>query len=388
MPHRALIVDDSAFIRRTVERILIKEPDFEVVATAPDGRQALRALEEHTVDVVVLDVEMPEMDGLETLVEIRRRNRHLPVVMFSTLTTRGSEATMTALTEGASDYAAKPSQQKDREDAIRAVRDELVPKLRSLAETYAQTRRRIATPLGLETPKPAATPRPAAAPQIASANPASASTGPDAAGRAPRTRKAVGIVAIGVSTGGPNALQKVIGDLPGDLDVPVVITQHMPPVFTELLAQRLDGLSSLRVKEAESGDLVLPNHVYLAPGDFHMRLVTEGAKVRVALDQGEPINSCRPAVDAMLDSLWPIYGERTLIAILTGMGSDGLESSRKFAAHGAPILAQDAATSVVWGMPGYVAREGVADQVLPLDRIGPEIATITRTSRSALGHPA
>lgn len=400
MPYRVLIVDDSAFIRRALKRIIGAEPDMEVTASAANGHLALRELEEHTVDVVVLDVEMPVMNGLDTLDAIRKRDRSLPVVMFSTLTTQGGEATMDALTRGASDYVAKPSQQSNQDDAFQFVRDQLVPKLRSLAEAYSVRKRRIQAPIGvreaLDIPqKDASAPKPAVNAAAKRSTPVTnapkKAITPDEVPR-PRRRTtretAIEVVAIGVSTGGPTALQTVLSDLPADLSVPVVITQHMPPLFTALLAQRLDSVSVLKVCEAQDGSPVEAGSVYLAPGDQHMRFERGGDGIRIVLDDGPPVHSCRPAVDVMLESIVTVYGAKTLVVILTGMGKDGLDGSRRLAGLGARVLAQDAETSVVWGMPGFVAREGVADQVLPLDEIGSEITRIARSSGRVQGQPA
>lgn len=392
MPHRVLIVDDSAFIRRALKRILGGEPDFEVTASAANGHLALRALEEHAIDAVVLDVEMPVMNGLETLEAIRKKDRTLPVVMFSTLTTQGGEATMEALTRGASDYVAKPSQQGSQEEAFRLVRDQLVPKLRSLAETHAVRRQRVRAPMAAETARGVdPTPATRAAVPTANAAPVPQTIASPADLPAPRTRRgghAVDIVAIGVSTGGPTALQTLLASLPADFPVPVVITQHMPPVFTGLLADRLDKISPLAVSEASDGDRIEAGRVYLAPGDHHMCLERDEAGVHVALSDAPPVNSCRPAVDVMLESIVKTHGDKTLVVILTGMGRDGLDGSRRLADLGARVLAQDSTTSVVWGMPGFVAKEGVAEQVLPLDEIGPEITRIARSQGLAHGQPA
>lgn len=371
MAIRVLIVDDSAFVRRALKKIIGDEPDFEIVASAANGQLALRALDETTVDVVVLDIEMPVMDGLQALDAIRARDRNLPVVMFSTLTTRGSEATMEALTRGASDYVAKPNGQDSQEDAFQAVRDHLVPRLRSMAQTRAIRPRSVdgtprpapAAPTGRSGPVPIIPPGKTAADIIAERRPHG---GP----------ARIDLVAIGVSTGGPSALQAVIGGLPADLGVPVLVTQHMPPRFTDLLAQRLDQSSPLSVREARDRDPIQAGHVLLAAGDYHLVVREDGGTKRVALDQGPPVNSCRPSVDVMLASVAEHYGERVLVVILTGMGKDGLEGSRHLANLGAHVIAQDAATSVVWGMPGFVAREGVADAVLPLDEIAPEIVRL------------
>ena len=372
MTIRVLIVDDSAFVRSALKRVLASDPGFEVTASAPNGRIALQALDEHEVDVVVLDVEMPIMGGIETLERIRETNRALPVVMFSTITTRGGAATLEALTKGASDYVTKPSDQENFETAFKAVHDELLPKLRSLVESRvarATQARTEPAPAPVSVPPAEATPAPAVRP--------------------PRRRDAaIDLVAIGVSTGGPSALATVLSGLPADLGVPVVVTQHMPPLFTRLLAERLDTMSSLQVREAADGDRLEAGCVHLAPGDFHLGLRRVDGHVLVQLDQGAPVNSCRPAVDVMLESVARLYGERTLVVILTGMGRDGLAGCRTLGALGAQVLAQDEATSVVWGMPGYVVKEGLADAVLPIEAIGERITRIARAHGRVTAHPA
>ncbi len=377
MTIRVLIVDDSAFIRRALKRILGTDPDFEVTASAANGHLALRALDEHEVDAVVLDVEMPVMNGIETLEAIRARDRSLPVVMFSTLTTRGGEAALEAMARGASDCVAKPSNQGSQEAAFQAVRDQLLPRLRSLVETHSIRRRPDRTGAGTEA-RAAAIPEPDRSLVV-----------PDTVPE-PRARErttAVDLVAIGVSTGGPTALATVLGALPADLGVPVVITQHMPPLFTELLARRLDGICPLDVTEAKDDDVVEAGHVLLAPGDRHLTLVRSAGAVRVVLDDGPPVNSCRPAVDVMLDSIAATHRDRVLVAILTGMGRDGLAGCRRLGELGAHVIAQDAESSVVWGMPGYVAKEGLADSILSIESIAPEITRVVRAGARASQTP-
>ena len=385
MTIRVLVVDDSAFIRRVLKRILGADAGFEVAASAANGRLALRALEENAVDAVVLDVEMPVMDGIETLKEIRRRDPRLPVVMFSTITTRGGEATLEALAHGASDYVTKPSNHDSADEAFAAVRDQLLPRLRVLVEARAPRRETVATVTASSVPV-----RPESRPSAPVPSHAGPPSGPVAL-PAPRARKrstAIELVAIGVSTGGPSALATLLGGLSADLDVPVVVTQHMPPLFTGLLAQRLDSVSPLTVTEASDGDPLEPGHVYLAPGDFHLKLERNGDRVRVRLDQGAPVNSCRPAVDVMLRSIASVHPDRTLVVILTGMGRDGFEGSRTLADLGSHVLAQDAETSVVWGMPGYVAKGGVADAIVPIGEMAREITRIVRAGSRATAGPA
>jgi len=266
--------------------------------------------------------------------------------MFSTLTERGAAATLDALSRGASDYVTKPSNTGQIADGIAAVRDQLVPRIRALA--------------GLRKLTPAS-----GAPIVRRTRPT-------------RTPAPVDALLIGCSTGGPDALARLLPRLPADLGVPVLVVQHMPPVFTTMLAQRLDKSSALHVREAADGDVVRPGEVLIAPGDHHMRVHRTAGAVRVVLDQGPQENFCRPAVDVLFRSALDIYGSGALVTILTGMGQDGLAGTRQLAERGASVLVQDEETSVVWGMPGAVAGAGLADDVLPLERIGDRITTLVR----------
>lgn len=347
-PIRVLVVDDTVVVRRLVSQVLDDCPDIEVVGTASHGRIALQQIDTLQPDVVTLDVEMPVMDGLATLAELRPRWPELPVIMFSTLTERGATATLEALALGASDYVTKPSHMSDRAAAVEAVRSALVP----LVRVWGRPRPTAST---VSLPRP---------PRVA------------IGGSAP-----LGVV-IGVSTGGPNALSRVIPALPASLSVPVVVVQHMPPVFTRLLAERLNSMSAVTVSEAADGVRALPGHVYVAAGGQHLRLETSRGVVTLHHDDGPVENSCKPAVDVTLRSAAEVWGSRALVAILTGMGYDGLEGSRAVRARGGRVLAQDEATSVVWGMPGAVVRGGLADDVLPLDEVAPAIVA------AAMGAPA
>jgi two-component system chemotaxis response regulator CheB len=337
---RVLVVDDAVVIRRLVSEELSADPALEVVGTAANGRIALARMTQVQPDVVILDVEMPEMDGLATLAELRKTYPRVPVVMFSSLTQRGAEATLDALALGASDYFPKPAQAGGLEASLAVVREQLIPKIKALC------RRADAAP-----------PPPAAAPP----RPRSAGPGP------------VQVVAIGASTGGPNALAEVFRRLPADIPVPVVLVQHMPPLFTRLLAERLSAQFPLRVREAAPGNVLQPGHVWIAPGDHHMVVARDGLHVRTLLNQDPPENSCRPAVDVLLRSVAAAFGPGALTVILTGMGQDGLRGCEAVREAGGQVLAQDEATSVVWGMPGAVARAGLADRVLPLSLIADEI---------------
>ena len=340
---RVLVVDDSVVVRLILSELIAEQPDLKLAGVAPNGKVGLDKIEALKPDVVVLDVEMPDMSGLEVLAALKAAGRKVPVVMCSTLTMRGASATVEALTLGASDYVTKPST-GSREDSLRQLREELVPKLVALG------RRRAPQALPARSvPRP----RPAARPSL---------------------------VAIGVSTGGPNALADVVAGFPSDLRVPVVIVQHMPPTFTTMLAQRLDKCGPLTVVEAQGGEELAAGHVYLAPGGHHLRV--DGA--RLALDDGPPENSCRPAVDVLFRSAAATHGSGTLAVVLTGMGKDGYEGARLVREAGGQVLAQDEPTSVVWGMPRFVVEGGLADAVLPLDAVAAEIAQRVSPLRTAL----
>lgn len=339
---RILIADDSVVARQAVTDALSADPRFEVVGTARNGRVAVEKLALLKPDLVVLDVEMPELDGLAALTEIRRLAPHLPVVMLSAYTTRGAAVTVEALARGASDYVTKPTTD-DLPTAVAKLREELTPRIVQLCVLGERRRRRRAT-----TP-PTGTP----------------ARGP--------TGKRPEVVAVGSSTGGPNALRELLVGLGKDFPLPLLIVQHMPPMFTRLLAERLAIESGLRVVEAASGDALAPGSVYLAPGDYHMMVARGKEGLAVLLHQGAEVNSCRPSVDVLFRSVAETCGEAMLAVVLTGMGSDGLAGcARVHAAHGR-VLVQDESTSVVWGMPGLVAQAGLADRVVPLDEMAAEV---------------
>jgi two-component system chemotaxis response regulator CheB len=349
---RVLVVDDSTVIRRLLSDALATDAQIDVCGTAANGKIALAKIPQLNPDIITLDMEMPEMDGITTLVELRKLYPKLPVIMFSTLTQRGAEATMDALSKGANDYVTKPANVGSVNAAMQAVRDELVPRIKAFC-SWSQPTPVYSSPL----------------------KPRSASTK-----KATAVPSRVDAVVIGSSTGGPNALQTVITQLPGNLPVPVLIVQHMPPIFTKHLAERLNQLSSLTVVEASHGDSLHVGGVWLAPGDFHMQLARVGTDIRIRLDQGTPENSCRPAVDVLFRSAASLFGGNTLSVVLTGMGQDGARGCEAIHDAGGHTIIQDQATSVVWGMPGAVARAGLADTTLPLARIAEEIS-----KRVALG---
>jgi len=342
---RVLVVDDSVVIRRLVCHALEEEPAVEVVGAAGNGAIALDRVAQTNPDVITLDIEMPEMDGLEMLRRLRQQHPAVRVVMFSTMTERGAAATLEALSLGADDYVTKASNAGSLDISLANLRHELVPKIRQFFD--------FATSPRIEPPAP----RAASGPVVVS----------------PRMNGAVQALAIGVSTGGPVALGSIVPQIPPDFPAPVFIVQHMPPLFTRFLAERLDTLTELTVKEAAGGETPLPGEIYVAPGDYHMKVISAAGALQIVLDQSPPQNSCRPAVDALFASLAQACGGNVLAAVLTGMGQDGLRGSQRLRALGAYVVAQDEATSVVWGMPGALVHAGAADEVRPLDQIIPAI---------------
>ena len=356
-----MVCDDSVVIRGAISRILQADPMIHVVARAANGQAALDALKLHDCDVVVLDIEMPVMDGLTALPLLLRAQPGLAVIMASTLTARGADISMRAMRLGAADYVPKPSAMQVAGDV--QFGPELIAKILGLT----RIRRRN---------QPASAPRPG----LQAATPASAY----AMARAPAPvpvlrpgpRQAPKLLAIGSSTGGPNALFTLVQSLPPKLSVPVIITQHMPASFTPLLAEHLNKLGILPCRQATEGARLVPGEILLAPGDFHLIIRRDGAGLTTHLSQAAPENFCRPSVDPMLRSACEATDGRVLVVILTGMGSDGMEGTRAVVDQGGAALVQDEATSVVWGMPGAVARAGLAHAILPLTQIGPRILSM------------
>jgi two-component system chemotaxis response regulator CheB len=364
---RVLVVDDAAVFRRLLANELSADPALEVVGTAANGRIAIAKMPQVTPDIVILDVEMPEMDGLATLKELRKIYPRLPIIMFSALTERGAEATLDALALGATDYFTKPAAAGGLDGALAVVREQLIPEIKALcagrgAATSAPNADALA--LGACTAQRLPLSQPA--------RPMSRTAGP------------IDVVAIATSTGGPNALAEVFAGLAPDLPVPLLIVQHMPPMFTRLLAERLTTQFAIRVKEAQSGSVLAPGSAWIAPGDYHMLTVRNGTRVLLELNQDPPENSCRPAADVLLRSVARTYGANSLAVILTGMGQDGLRGCEAICEAGGQVVAQDEASSVVWGMPGHVVREGLADRVLPISLIGDEIVRRVQEKRTPL----
>ena len=344
-------MDDAVVVRKALSDALSHDPDLEVVGTASNGRLALAKIPSLRPDVILLDIEMPEMNGLEAIPEIRRILPHIPIIMFSTVTEKGAEATLDALSLGATDYVTKPSN-TDMGSSLEGITRELIPKIRSLCHISCRSQLPLA---GVSK----------SAQKIQQS---------EIRIRPPVQRSGrIGIIAIGVSTGGPEALAKLLLVLPTDFPLPVVVAQHMPPIFTALLAKRLSAKCSIPVLECQQGALLEPGCIWIAPGDYHMVVREEGGLIRLRTNQEPRENFCRPSVDVLFRSVAEVFGSKSLGVILTGMGQDGLKGCEALCRVNAPVIVQDEATSVVWGMPGFVARAGLAEKVLPLDQIGLEM---------------
>lgn len=361
---RVMLVDDSAIIRGLVSRALKEAEDILIVGTATDGQQAIAKVEEYNPDIIVLDIEMPVMDGLEALPELVKRAPNAHVIMASTLTERNAEISLRALSLGASDYLTKPSARESH--ATEIFFRELKEKIRSLS----QARRGI-----IRVARPAAPAEPAR--QAAPARPLSAPLqAVQSIGFAPVPVKRVAAIAIASSTGGPQALQVLFSQLKNRaLRVPIFITQHMPPTFTAILADHISKAAGIPAFEAKDGQPVQAGNIYLAPGDYHMQPErTADGGVVIRLNQNPPENFCRPAADPMLRNLSAIYGNQLLVAVLTGMGADGAAGSRKVVEAGGEVIAQDQETCVVWGMPRAVTEAKLITNALPLDNIADYLA--------------
>ena len=395
-PLRVMVCDDSAVIRGLLTRALEAENDISVVASVANGEMAINALKRHDVEVIVLDIEMPVMDGLTALPKLVQQDPNVQIIMASTLTLQNAEISLRALAAGAADYIAKPTSRSEIHSAD-DFRRELVTKVRELG---AVRRKRAGTamplPAGdsgsLTAVRPAGVPSGRDGTPVRPADPGSGrgtatraelpvmprvelkrrEKGPIVLRRAAMERPDV--VAIGSSTGGPQALFNVLSHVKGKVRQPIFITQHMPATFTTILAEHIGRASGVETAEAKDGESVRQDRIYVAPGDFHMVVEDQGGKRVVRLQQTPPENFCRPSVDPMLRSLVRIYGRRILAIILTGMGHDGLNGGQAVVDAGGTVIAQDEATSVVWGMPGAVATAGLCSAVLPIDEIGPHLA--------------
>lgn len=349
-PIRVALCDDSLVVRSALERMLTSEPDIRIVGRTTNGAEAVAFIAEQKkqgtpVDILILDIEMPVMDGLSALPRLLEADRSLKVIMASTLTSRGADIALRALRLGAADYVPKP--QASALSSQQDFRTELLGKIRGLA----RLRRR---PASASLPPPgglALRPLPPLPPKL---------------------------LAIGSSTGGPQALFTLLPRLGRPLPVPVILTQHMPPTFTPLLAQHLSRLGPMPCAEATEGEPLQPGRIHLAPGNRHLLIERRNGRPVVRLSDAPPVNFCRPAVDPMLESAAESHDGRVLVVMLTGMGHDGREGTRKIVARGGVAIAQDEATSVVWGMPGAIAQAGLCHAVLPLAEIAPKILEILR----------
>ncbi|MGY1594747.1 chemotaxis response regulator protein-glutamate methylesterase [Geodermatophilus sp. SYSU D00708] len=361
-PIRVMVVDDSVVVRKIVTDVLSQDPAIEVVGTAVNGRIAVGKLEQLKPDLVTMDIEMPEMNGIEAVRAIRATRSRVPIIMFSTLTERGAAATLDALSAGANEYVTKPANVGSVAASMESVREQLIPKIKALTGrpvTAGPIRAAAAAPVRAAVPAPR---------QGAVKQPA--------------------VLVIGSSTGGPEALAKLLPQLPATLPVPVLLVQHMPPVFTRQFAQRLDRLCPLRVVEAVDGTPLAPGTVHLAPGDHHLTVRGAARGLVTALGQGPAENFCRPAVDPLFRSAVDAYDGAVLGLVLTGMGSDGRVGAGRIREAGGSVVVQDQATSVVWGMPGAVASAGLADEVLPLDRIADAVLRRLAPARPTTAIPA
>lgn len=355
---RVLIVDDSAAIRLLLRGKLSKDPELEVLEPAANGMIAVAMIQQSPPDIVTMDIEMPVMDGLTAVSEIRKTHPKLPIIMLSTLSQRAASITLEALGRGANDYVTKPANAGSAALAMERVRDELIPKIKRLCSV---NRLLPATSSILERPAVSK----AKFPSLAS-----------------HSSQEVDILAIGISTGGPNALAEVLPRIPENFPVPIVIVQHMPPVFTKCLGERLSSQSAIPVQEAQPGQILSPGQAWIAPGDFHMTVHRKGVDVELLMNQDPQENSCRPAVDVLFRSVAEVYGPRVLAVILTGMGEDGLRGCEAIRTKGGRVFVQDESTSVVWGMPGVVAKAGLAEKILPLSCVASEMERAVKLGRA------
>lgn len=340
---KVLIVDDSAIMRKLIADILKKDPDIEIVGQASNGREAIEKAKQLKPEVITLDIEMPEMDGLTALSILKKELPNSKIIMFSSLTQEGAKATLEALAKGAFDFVPKPST-KSFLESVKKIENELIPKIKAAGALPEHKICRTSF-------------------------------------QATKAKLRAGlykVLGIGVSTGGPQTLLEIFREMPANFPAPILIVQHMPPLFTKQLAERLDKVTPLKVKEAEDGEPVREGFVYIAPGDYHMTVSAENREKRIRLNQDPPVNNCRPAVDVLFNSLAEVYNGTCLALVLTGMGKDGAEGAKKIKAKGGAVIAQDAKSSVVFGMPRAVIEAGVADEVLNLSEISKRLKELFR----------
>jgi len=374
-PLRVMVVDDSAVIRGLISRWIEAEPDMVVAASLRTGLDAVNQLERIDPDVALLDIDMPDMDGISALPLLLAKKRNLVVIMASTLTRRNAEISFRALSLGAADYVPKPESTRET-DAAASFRHDLVQKIRHLGAKLRGPMPSLASPPLAPTvgrtreipPRPAFAQAPAVQTQLL---------------RRPFSITPPRVLLIGASTGGPQALMKLVTEIGPVIDrFPVLITQHMPRTFTTILAEHLARVSNREVREGIDGETVKPGHVYVAPGGRHMRVVRDASNTVIALDDGAPINFCRPAIDPLFTSAIDVWQGGVLAVVLTGMGSDGTLGGKQIVAAGGSVIAQDEASSVIWGMPGSAANAGICAAVLPLGQIAPKLVRLFSGDRS------
>ena len=378
-----MVVDDSVVIRGLISRWIAAEPDMVVAASLRTGLDAVNQIERVNPDVAVLDIEMPELDGISALPQLLAKKRNLIIIMASTLTRRNAEISFKALSLGAADYIPKP--ESTREAAAADIfHHDLIQKIRSLG---AKVRRNAS---GFVTSSRASLPStsPPLAPALERSReplsrPPQAAVAAPPLTRRPFSSQTPRALLIGSSTGGPQALMTLVAEIGAVIDrFPVLITQHMPPTFTTILAEHLARASHRPAHEAVDGEIVKAGTIYLAPGGRHMRVVRRGTDVAIALDDGPPVNFCKPAVDPLFSSAIDVWQGGILAVVLTGMGSDGMRGGKEIVAAGGSVIAQDEATSVVWGMPGAAANAGICSAILPLAQIAPKLVRLFSGDRS------
>ena len=370
-PIRVMVVDDSVVIRGMISRWIAEQPDMVVAASLRTGLDAVNQVERIDPDVAVLDIEMPELDGISALPRLLAKKRNLIIIMASTLTLRNAEISLKALSLGASDYIPKPESTR-AQATVETFHHDLIQKIRTLG---AKVRRSAPAQSGLPL---ASSPERAREPSVRPA-----AVAQHQLRLRPFSPQAPRVLVIGSSTGGPQALMAVVADIGPVIDrFPVLITQHMPPTFTTILAEHLARTSRRPAHEAIDGEVIKPGTIYLAPGGRHMRVVRRGADAAIALDDGPPVNFCKPAVDPLFMSAIDVWQASIMAVVLTGMGSDGMRGGKDIVAAGGSVIAQDEATSVVWGMPGAAANAGICAAVLPLNQIAPKLVRLFAGDRS------
>ncbi len=381
---RVMVVDDAVVVRSLLARWIDAESDMRVVASLSTGREAITWFDKNDADVVLLDIEMPDIDGISALPQLLQKKRDLTVIMVSTFTRRSAEISLRALSLGAADYIPKPESTREVTISV-SFRRELLEKIRALGHRRRPLARMPApalVPSSEPVPAPQGDPRPAhRARRTVVQEP-----GQEAAGSIqlrPFALTTPRALLIGSSTGGPQALTALIEKLPAAVDrAPLLITQHMPPTFTTVMAEHLSRVGGRGAHEAEDGEPVLAGGIYVAPGGRHMRVVRNGDSVRIAIGDDEPIHFCKPSVDALFSSAAAVWGAASLALVLTGMGTDGTRGATDIVASGGSVIAQDESTSVVWGMPRSVAQAGLCSAVLPLDQIAPKVLRLFAGDRA------